>query len=341
MRTSHPSPLLAVAVLVTAVAAGGAATHAAAADTPSSSSAPTSVFGAHPVEQGRTTLPGGHFNFALLAGGHISDAVVVENFTDHAIGFHIYGADLRSTSGGALAPAQPTDTMHAAGAWIVISQPQVTIPAHGQLTDAFTLTLPETVSPGQHLGAVVASANLGTTPQGSVIEARVALIVVVTVPGRARVSAALGPLRGSTAVPSHIRFTIALSNTGNVLLSYVGSVAVYNDRGDEVARLPLIPTDAYVVPTGHVPLAADWNATIPQSGTYRAQVTVTILADGKPVETLRSRSLSMPLASGRPAPLVITITLGCGLILIFMAVFIARRMHTRRRLGLLRDRAFV
>lgn len=119
-----------------------------------------------------------------------------------------------------------------------------------------------------------------------------------------------------------------------------GSVAVYNDRGDEVARLPLVPTDAYVVPTGHVPLAAEWIETIPQSGTYRAQVTVTILANGKPVGTLRSRSLSLPLASGIPAPIVITITLGCGLILIFMTVFIARRTHHRRRTGLIRDRAF-
>jgi hypothetical protein len=41
------------------------------------------VFGAHPVHQGQTTLPGGHFNFALAPGESVSDAVVVENFSDH------------------------------------------------------------------------------------------------------------------------------------------------------------------------------------------------------------------------------------------------------------------
>jgi len=282
------------------------------------------------VQQGRTTLPGGHFNFALVAGGHISDAVVIENFTDHAIGFHVYGADLRSTSGGPLAPAQPADVMREVGAWIVMSNPQVSVAAHGQFTDAFTLTLPETASPGQHLGAVVTSANLGTTPQGSVIEARIALIVVVSDPGSVRVSARLSPLRGSTTVPTQVGFTITLSNTGNVLLTYAGSVAVYNDRAHEIARLPLAPGDAYVVPAGHVPLAVNWIETVPQSGTYRAQVTLTILANGKPVGTLTSQSLSLPLETGAPAPIIATIALGFGLIILLMIAAVTRRMRNRR-----------
>lgn len=280
------------------------------------------------MQQGRTTLPGGHFNFALVGGGRISDAVVVENFTDHSMGFRIYGADLRSGSGGALAPAQPGDTMREAGAWIVVSNPHVTIPAHGQVTDAFTLTLPAKVSPGQHLGAVVTSANLGTTPQGSVIEARTALIVVVTVPGDAHASASLGRLRGSTTDPKQVGFTITLSNTGNVLLTYRGSVAVYDDRGHEIARLSLSPTDAYVVPAGHVPLAANWIETIPQLGMDRAQVTLTILANGSPVQTLRSQSLSLPLTPGIPAPIIVVIALGSGLVVLVMIVFIARRVRS-------------
>ena len=40
-----------------------------AAGTPSPN--PGQLFGVHPVQQGRTTLPGGHFNFALLPGEHL------------------------------------------------------------------------------------------------------------------------------------------------------------------------------------------------------------------------------------------------------------------------------
>ncbi|MHB8490141.1 MAG: hypothetical protein ACYDCS_12730 [Candidatus Dormibacteria bacterium] len=336
---SRLSLQVAAALLAAATWAGFAAAQVEADTAPSAGPTEGSLFGAHPVQQGHTTLPGGHFNYALIAGGHISDGVVVENFTDHSIDFSIYGADLRSASGGGLAPAQPNDIMHEAGAWIVISKPRVTIPAHGQLTDNFTLTVPTTASPGEHLGAVVTSANVGTTPQGSVIEARTALIVVVTVPGSDHPSATLSPLRGSTAVPGQFSFAITLSNTGNLLLTYTGSVAVYDGHGRRVARLPLAPADAYVVPTGHVPLAAIWADTIAQSGTYRAQAVLTILANGKPVGTLTSQSLALSLASGIPILSVSAIALGCGLILLLLTWFIDRRMRTRRSLVAVRRTA--
>ena len=70
-----------------------------------------------------------------------------------------------------------------------------TIAAHGQFTDHFTLTVPTRVSSGQHLGAVVAAADVGVTAQGDPIEARAALIAVVTVPGAAHPSARLTATR--------------------------------------------------------------------------------------------------------------------------------------------------
>src|ERR1700722_19672724 len=132
---------------------------------PTSSPAPGPLFGVHPVQQGSTTLPGGHFNFAVVPGERISDGIVVENLSARTLRFHVYGADLITATGGGLAPAQPTATMHQAGAWIVISRPMVTVPAHRQITDTFVLTVPAVVTPGQHLGAIVAAADVGRSPQ--------------------------------------------------------------------------------------------------------------------------------------------------------------------------------
>src|SRR6202049_3931612 len=184
---------------------------------------PGRLFGVHPVQQGRTTLPGGHFSFALLGGQSISDGIVVENLSDRALRFHVYGADLVTAAGGCLAPAQPTAVMHEAGAWIAVSSPVVTIAAHSQFTDSFTLTLPATVSPGQHLGAVVAAAGVGVTAQGNPIEARTALITVVTVPGISQPSGRLSSLTGTVTSSGSIGFGITLSNTGNGLLTTAGS----------------------------------------------------------------------------------------------------------------------
>jgi hypothetical protein len=159
-------------VLASLIIGSQAPARAAASPSPD----PGRLFGVHPVEQGRTTLPGGHFNYALVPGQSISDGIVVENFSDHAISVHVYGADLITATGGGLAPAQPTATRRAVGAWITVSTPIVMVPAHGQITDTFAVLVPAAVSSGQHLGAVVAAATVGLTSQGNPIEARVALI---------------------------------------------------------------------------------------------------------------------------------------------------------------------
>jgi hypothetical protein len=297
----------------------------AAARAASPSPDPGRLFGVHPVQQGHTTLPGGHFNFALVPGQSISDGIVVENFSQQAISLHVYGADLLTATGGGLAPAQPTATMREVGAWITVSTPIVTVPARGQVTDNFTLVLPATVSSGQHLGAVVAAATVGVTAEGNPIEARVALVTVVTVPGTAHVSASLTPLVGSGDASGRIGFGITLSNTGNVLLTYAGSVSIDDGDGHHVVTLRLTPTNAYVVPNGDVPLAAAWTESISKASTYRAQATVIILANGVPVRTLTSQPLALRFSSGLPLfPLA-----GVGLALAAMILLATRALRRR------------
>jgi hypothetical protein len=288
---------------------------------------PGQVFGVRPVQQGRTTLPGGHFNFALAPGERIDDAIVVENFSDRALTFHVYGADLLQAAGGGLAPAQPTATMHEAGAWITVSAPRVTVPAHGQLVDKFMLRVPAAVSIGEHLGAVVVAADVGITPQGNPIEARTALITVVTVPGIARPSARLDSLSGSAAASGQTGFSISLMNTGNVLLTYAGSVTIDDGTGHRVATLGLTPTNAYVVPGGRVPLAAVWTETSHHSDQYRAQATVTILAGGTPVGTLVSQPLGLQFSSLLP----ILFGGSFAMAVVLMIMFTLRTVDRRRR----------
>lgn len=308
---------------------------AAVAASPSPGLAPTQLFGAHPLQEGRTTLPGGHFSFALVPGEKISDGVVVENFSGHSLDFQIYGADVLVAAGGGLTPAQPTATMRGVGAWITVLTPAVTIAANSQFTDNFTVTAPSVVSPGQHLGAIVVAANVGTTPQGNNIEARVALITVVTVPGVAHPSARLSSLTTASAPPNQLAFGITLFNTGNLLLTYAGSVRVYDGEGRNVATLPLTPPNAYVVPTGRIPLAAVWRRTLPESGSYSARATVTVMANGKPVAVLTSQSLGLSF-SGSPSMTVLGLALLCGLGLLLVATWIFFRRahrHSRRRAG--------
>ena len=320
--------------MVIFMAVGSAPVVRAAAQSPTPT--PSALFGVHPAQEGRTTLPGGHFNFALVPGQKIADAIVVENFSSVVLRFHVYGADLITAIGGGLTPAQPTATMRAVGAWIVVSEPTITIGAHGESIDAFTITVPRTASVGQHLGAVVASADIGVTAQGTPIEARAALITVVTVPGSVRASATLTALLGSGTGSGKYGFGITLSNTGNVLLTYVGSLKLEDAGGRVIETLALTPINAYVVPSGRVPLAAAWSEPASPAATYRASASVTILADGVPVRTLTSQPLVLQFSSGVPAWILVLVVVALFFIVTF-AVWKARRVLDRqRRLGMRR-----
>jgi hypothetical protein len=324
-------------ILIATMAVGMAQEVRAAA--PSATPAPSELFGIHPVQEGRTTLPGGHFNFALVPGQRISDGIVVVNFSSHALRFHVYGADLLTAIGGGLAPAQPTATKREVGAWIAVSAPVLTIAAHSQTTDDFALTVPAAAAPGQHLGAVVAAADIGVTAQGNPIEARAALIAVVTVPGAAHPSARLTTLFGSGTGPRQFGFRITASNTGNVLLTYAGSVMIDDANGRPIAKLPLTPTNAYIVPGALLPLAATWKEPAQPAAAYRAQATVTVLANGVPVGTLTSQSLPVLFPSAVPLWLLAGLALVI-LVLIALAAWATRRLvrgqrpkHVRRELG--------
>jgi hypothetical protein len=318
-------------MLATVLMVSPAIIPAVAAPSPTAGTAQAQLFGAHPAQEGHTSLPGGHFSYALVPGQSISDGVVVENFSDHAIDFHIYGADLLVASGGGLTPAQPSAIMHGVGAWIAVSTPKLVIGADSQFTDNFTVTAPSVVSPGQHLGAIVAAADVGTTPQGETIEARVALIAVVTLPGVAHPSAALNSLTSSSATPGQLGFDITLFNTGNLLLTYSGLVRIYDVAGQIVVTLPLSPSAAYVVPDGRIPLAAVWKRHLPRSGNYIARATVTVMANAKPVATLTSQSLGLSF-SETPLITIIGLALLCGLLLLVASWIFRRpsRQHRRR-----------
>jgi hypothetical protein len=298
---------------------------------PSATPAPSELFGVHPVQEGRTTLPGGHFNFALVPGQRISDGVVVVNFSSHALRFHVYGADLLTAIGGGMAPAQPTATMRQVGAWIAVSAPAIMIAAHSQTTDNFTLTVPKVVASGQHLGAVVAAADIGVTAHGNPIEARAALIAVVTVPGAAHPSARLTALFGSGTGSRQFGFRITVSNTGNVLLTYAGSVKIDDANGHAIAMLALTPTNAYIVPGGLMPLAATWKEPAEPAEAYSAQATVTVLANGVGVGTLTSQSLPVLFPSVVPLWFLPGLALAI-LVLIVLAAWAWRRVVRRQRL---------
>jgi hypothetical protein len=91
-----------------------------------------------------------------VPGAVLQDTVAVTNPGGRPLTVRLRGADADNTGTGALSlRAKSTDT----GAWITFARREVKIPARTRAEVPFTVTVPADATPGDHPGAVVASAN--------------------------------------------------------------------------------------------------------------------------------------------------------------------------------------
>ena len=116
----------------------------------------------------------------------------------------------------------PTDV----GTWGAFKNPTATIGPHAVSTETFTITVPEGVDPGDHVGAVVAEhAAQGSGNVRSI--KRIAVRLYVTLPGDATrdfVIDAVTAKKDRWFFASKLDVTVALRNTGRVRLEPVVTV---------------------------------------------------------------------------------------------------------------------
>jgi hypothetical protein len=201
----------------------------------------------HPAFSGETSLPEGHFTYALPPGATVHDALVVESSVPAPVRVMVYGADLRPIPGGGVTPAAVGQAMAGVGRWLAVRPLTAPVPAGGRVRVPFVLSVPAHAAPGSYNGAVVAQGRVGTTAAGVAVGVRVALIVHLVVVASAHPQLSLGPVAllppaGSAAVTVH--------NEGNVNLGVSGVVTVRNPAGAEVGRVSLGPAGLYVIPGG-------------------------------------------------------------------------------------------
>lgn len=235
-----------VACAAVLILASGPLWPAAAAAPPAP---PRQGLSVHPALSGETTLPGGHFTYALPPGGTFGDALVVESSEPAAARVAVYGADLLTIAGGGVTPAAAGQTMHGVGNWLTVAPVAAPVPAGGRLRVPFTLAVPSGTAPGTYDGAVVTEARVGATPAGVPVGVRIALIVHVLVVAGAVPALTLGPVAVAGAAGPET-LAVTLRNGGNVNLGVAGTIAIRNSAGAEVGRVPLGPAGLYLVPGG-------------------------------------------------------------------------------------------
>ncbi len=244
-----------------------------------------------PALAGETSLPQGHFAYALPAGAQIADAVEVQDTRGRGVRLSLYGADLASVAGGGVAPLQQDARMRTVGAWLRLHATE-TVPAGGRVLVPFQLDVPPDVQPGRYSGAVVAAGLTGASTRGLAVAFRTALIVDVNVVHRAKPRLIVHRLRAAER-RGVVTFSLPVENGGNVSLSLRGRVRILDGRGREIAVAATGPANLYVVPGGRALLHAVWTPPQAWSRLAAAPLVATDIG-GTPGPTYRGPRVAIP-----------------------------------------------
>lgn len=95
------------------------------------------------------------FIYNLDAGQAQEDGVLLINDRDQAVRVEVYAVDAQTTSQGGFAPNPKEVVPEGVGAWVKLSERFFDIEAHSTKIIPFTITIPEKVDVGDHMGAIL------------------------------------------------------------------------------------------------------------------------------------------------------------------------------------------
>ena len=327
MTFAPPRWRVLLALAATFAGAGlAAAGPAQAEETAAWSAAPSDAAGAL---DGRT-----RFELEVGPGAPLEEHVLVTNSSTVEREFSVYGADGFNTPLGGYDVGAAALAATDVGAWVAVATPTVTIAPLSTAVVAFTVTVPDGATPGDHPGGVVVSpVRAQVTDAGVVVDTRVAVRLNVRVPGEVTPVLEVRDVTGSygfAAVPfssAPATVTYEVVNTGNVKVVGVPRVRITGPFGMPLAEVDaeetheVLPGDSFMVTTtlrGVAPV-----------GWATAVVDVEMAAAPGP-------DTEIPLVSGTARTTVLAIswtTLAAVIVLVLVVWLVGRRVRRRRLEG--------
>ncbi len=153
-------------------------TSPATGDTTLGAGDATPAAGEAPIElvQSWTLTPGGSANgdqagsrpnlsYQVAAGSVVNDTVIVYNLGNVPMDFKVYATDAFNNDEGDFDLLPGGQVPVDAGSWVNVAQSGIVLPPGKQATIPITITVPIDATPGDHVGAVVAS-NIAVSDNG-------------------------------------------------------------------------------------------------------------------------------------------------------------------------------
>ncbi|MGO1183088.1 MAG: WxL protein peptidoglycan domain-containing protein [Micrococcaceae bacterium] len=163
------------------------------------------------------------FRASVDPGGSVEDAVTLTNFSATEATFTLQAADGVVSESGAFDILRPGEENTGAGQWIELEQTEVTVPADGEVTVPFTLTVPENATPGDHPAGIAASVSSGSEDDVAMVS-RVGTRIHLRVTGDLAPTLAIGgpevdyQQNWNPFAPGTATITWQVANEGNVRL---------------------------------------------------------------------------------------------------------------------------
>ena len=231
---------------------------------PAATAGETATFGIGPASakglDGRAYL-----QFLTSPGAQTTDHVAVRNYATAPVTITLYAADATTSSDGALSFAPRDKAPKDTGSWIRLpgGRPTFTIPARRFVVVPLAVVVPADASPGDHVGAVVASLAskvISKNGQRVTLEQRIALRTFFRVAGALRPQLTVQSIKASyigVADPigkGNAKVTYTVTNTGNVRLGAKQRVWVSGLLGSSTS---VVPTEIPIlVPGGSATVTA-------------------------------------------------------------------------------------
>ncbi len=184
-----------------------------------------------------------YFVYDAWPGQVIHDEVLVRNTGSAPGTVRLYAVDATTGQTSGTVFLLEGDPRTDVGAWITLDEHQITLAPGEERVVGFTITVPEHVRPGHHVGGLVAQdIEIKRGVEGGTVridlQTRTAIAVQVNLPGPVVEAVSIN---GVTAEIQHGQqwLRLGLRNDGTVMVRPHGTLAVFMPDGREIARLPL------------------------------------------------------------------------------------------------------
>lgn len=184
-----------------------------------------------------------YFVYDAWPGQVIHDEVLVRNTGSAPGTVRLYAVDATTGQTSGTVFLLEGDPRIDVGAWITLDEDQLTLAPGEERVVSFTITVPQHVRPGHHVGGLVAQdVEIKRGVEGGTVridlQTRTAIAVQVNLPGPVVEAVSIN---GVTAEVQHGQqwLRLGLRNDGTVMVRPHGTLAVFTPDGRDIARLPL------------------------------------------------------------------------------------------------------